>query len=96
MPGENITRTNVPHDYRLMQEELWQVVNELVDSITAVAVDWAAMKVIFDAHTHNADGSESGSYYVSPPRSNTADVTAGTASVVAADTVTTPTKMSHG
>lgn len=33
----------------------------------------------FDAHTHNADGAQVGSYFTSPPRSDTATVTAGTA-----------------
>lgn len=95
MPGESQTRTAMPNDQRILVEELWQITNELIDSIAAVAVDWAAMKVIFDAHTHNGDGSESGSYFTSPPRSDSATVTAGTLSPVAADTVTTPVKMSH-
>ena len=39
----------------------------------------------YNAHTHNADGSEGGAYFTSPPRTDTADVTAGTASI--ADTI---------
>ena len=53
---------------------------QLRQMFSAVLVDLANAKTIFDAHTHNGDGSEAGSYYTSPPRSNAADVTAGTAS----------------
>lgn len=42
--------------------------------------DLDANKAAFDAHTHNGDGAQVGAYYTSPPRSNTATVTAGTLS----------------
>lgn len=77
-------RENMPHDYSAMVEEMMEMINELADSV-------ADIKTIFDAHTHNADGSEAGAYFTSPPRSDAADVTAGTASTVAA----APTKISH-
>lgn len=82
--GNELDRVNMPHDYRLLVQELMEMVNELAVSITDI-------KTIFDAHTHNADGSEAGSYYTSPPRSDAADVTAGSASTVAS----APTKISH-
>lgn len=58
-----------------------------LDALTALAND---LKAKFDAHTHNADGAQAGAYYTSPPRTNTATVTAGTTGVtsVAAVTVT--------
>jgi len=84
MPGQAITRTAVPTNPRQMLEELWEVVNELVDTV-------ASMKTLFDAHTHNGDGAQAGSYFTSPPRSDAATVTAGTASAFPA----APTKMSH-
>lgn len=43
----------------------------------------------FELHTHNADGSEAGSYFTSPPRSDTATVTAGTAIVLTTGPITT-------
>lgn len=52
-------------------EELIQQVQALEDKLNAL-ID------AFNTHTHNADGSESGSYYTSPPRSNAATVTGGT------------------
>jgi len=77
------TRDSMPHDFRALISELMQMVNELSDSVTDI-------KTIFDAHTHNGDGAQAGAYYTSPPRSNAATVTAGTASTVAA----APTKIS--
>ena len=41
------------------------------------------IKADFNAHTHNADGAQAGSYFTSPPRSDAATVTLGTASSVA-------------
>lgn len=83
MAVNQFTRDSMPHDLRSLVSELMEMINELSDSVTDI-------KAIFDAHTHNADGAQSGSYYTSPPRSDAATVTAGSASTVAA----APTKIS--
>ena len=79
-----LDRSNMPHDYKLLVQELMEMINELSVSI-------ANVKTMYDAHTHNADGSEAGSYFTSPPRTDAADVTAGSASALAA----APTVISH-
>lgn len=60
-------------------------ITALAAEISATKVDVTALvalandiKAKYNAHTHNADGSESGSYFTSPPRTDAADVTAGT------------------
>ncbi len=80
----HVTRTNMPTNTRDIALECWEMLSEIVDWMTEVDAD-------FEAHTHNADGSESGSYFTSPPRTDAADVTAGTARTIA---VAVPTKMS--
>lgn len=77
-------RTNMPHSLRPLVLELMEMINELADSVTDI-------KTKYDVHTHNADGSEAGSYFTSEPVTDAEDVTAGTASVLAA----APTKISH-
>lgn len=84
MPGAGITRNRVPVDTRLMLSELWEVVNELI-----VQID--DLKVKYEAHTHNGDGAQAGSYFTSPPRTDAATVTLGSASTVG----TTPSRMEH-
>jgi len=77
MPGAGITRTNMPTNTRDIAEEAWQMLNEIVDWITEIDAD-------FEAHTHNADGAQAGSYFTSPPRTDAATVTLGTARTIAA------------
>lgn len=48
----------------------------------ALNTDVSAIVTAFNAHTHNGDGAQAGSYFTSPPRSDAATVTAGTASTV--------------
>lgn len=69
-----------------------EYLNNIRDQQTRAAVqgvfellkaDLDANKAAFDAHTHNGDGAQVGAYYTSPPRSNTATVTAGAASTFA-------------
>lgn len=66
-----------------------QYINNVSDPATRQALqgifdllqaDLAANKAKFDAHTHAADGAQVGAYFSSPPRTNAATVTAGTAS----------------
>lgn len=84
MPGQGISRTSVPTNTRAIAEELWEVVNE-------VLVQLADIKAKYEAHTHNGDGAQVGSYFTSPPRTDAATVTAGSASTVG----TTPARMQH-
>lgn len=57
------------------------LLNQVADRKTreALRLIYAELKTAFDSHTHNADGAQAGSYYTSPPRSDTATVSAGTA-----------------
>lgn len=55
---------------------------ELIDQIQALEDKINALITAFNAHTHNADGAQTGAYFTSPPRSDAATVTAGTASTV--------------
>lgn len=57
---------------------------ELIDQVAALEVKLNALITAFNAHTHNGDGAQAGAYYTSPPRTNAATVTAGTASTVTA------------
>lgn len=83
MPGSQYPRSSQSNDPTQLLHELWEIVNEVLVMLTEIKTD-------FEAHTHNADGSEAGSYFTSPPRTDTADVTAGTASTFGA----VPAKMS--
>ena len=56
--------------------------SDLVITLYTVLNQFAS---VYNVHTHNADGSELGAYFTSPPRTDAATVTAGTASV--ADTI---------
>jgi hypothetical protein len=60
-----------------------------LDALTALVND---LKAKFNAHTHNGDGAQAGAYYTSPPRSNAATVTAGTAGTTSVANVTVTTK----
>lgn len=60
-----------------------------LDALTALVND---LKAKFNAHTHNADGSQAASYFTSPPRTDAATVTAGTAGTTAVANVTITTK----
>lgn len=73
-----------------MSNEDSEIIEHLMGAIREIAADLAAIKVIFDAHTHNGDGAQAGSYYTSPPRSNAATVTSGTASAFATPTLVPP------
>jgi hypothetical protein len=57
---------------------------ELIDQVAALETKLNALITAFNAHTHNGDGAQAGAYYTSPPRTNAATVTAGTASTVTA------------
>ena len=59
-------------------KKLTEIVEATVEQLDA---DMTANKNVFDAHTHAADGAESGAYNTSTPQSDTADKTANTASV---------------
>ena len=76
-------RTSQSNDTGQLLLEMWEVMNEVITLLTEIKTD-------FEAHTHNGDGSETGSYFTSPPRTDAATVTAGSASTLGA----VPTKMS--
>lgn len=84
MPTQFHVRTNVPRDTMSMVEELWEMAHEIITLLEEIKLD-------FEAHTHNADGAQAGSYFTSPPRTNAATVTAGTASTLGA----VPIRMTH-
>ena len=71
-----------------MATNLNQHINNIPDPATRQAVrgivqeflaELSAFSTAFNAHTHNGNGAQAGSYFTSPPRSDTATVTAGTA-----------------
>ena len=64
------------------------LVNELRDDHATFKTVVDDLKAAFNTHTHNADGSQAGSYFTSPPRTDAAVVTAGTASEVTSSTPT--------
>ena len=69
------------------------LINELRDdhAVTKTLID--EIIVDFEAHTHNADGSEVAAYFTSVPKTDAADVTAGTDRTVdatALGTITAP------
>lgn len=82
--------------------ELAALVNDLAAAVNEIKADFNLLrtdatnlatlanevKADFNAHTHNADGAQVGSYYTSPPRTNAATVTLGTAATVLAADVT--------
>jgi len=57
------------------------LINQINDPAAkhAMQLIYDELKDKFDNHTHNADGSQVGSYYTSKPRSDAETVTAGTA-----------------
>lgn len=63
------------------ENNMHNLINQISDRKTREAMRdlYSELKTAFDSHTHNADGAQAGSYYTSPPRSNTATVSAGTA-----------------
>lgn len=76
-----------------MATNLNQHINSIADPTTRQAVrgivqdllaEIAALGAVYNSHTHNGDGAQAGSYYTSPPRSNAATVTAGTANLYTA------------
>ena len=77
-------RTDIEVDTKLMLAEIWKLTDEIVDMLAGIKGD-------FEAHTHNGDGAQAGSYFTSPPRVDAATVTAGTLRTVSAP----PTKMTH-
>lgn len=62
------------------------LVNELRDDHATFKTVVDDLKTAFNAHTHNADGGQAGSYFTSPPRTDAATVTLGTASEVTSST----------
>lgn len=60
--------------------------NALIADVEILRAGLAALVAAYNTHTHNGDGSQAGAYYTSPPRTNAATVTAGTAGTVTATT----------
>ena len=83
MPGSDYPRTAQSNDPTQLLHELWEIVNEALVLLTEIKTD-------FEAHTHNGDGAQAGSYFTSPPRTDAATVTAGTPRTLG----TVPVKMS--
>lgn len=76
-----------------MATNLNQHINSISDPTTRQALrgivqdllaEIAALGALYNDHTHNGDGAQAGAYYTSPPRTNAATVTAGTASTFTA------------
>lgn len=78
MPVDVTNELNTIRDTHT-RKAMQAIIDALRADINEIATDLADHKTIFDAHTHNADGAQAGSYYTSPPRSNTATVSAGSA-----------------
>ena len=75
--------------YKTSVDELKTAVDELID-------DHATLKTLtdevisdFDAHTHNADGSQGGSYFTSIPKTDAATLSGGTTRSIAASALAT-------
>lgn len=85
MPTQTHPRRNVPRGDKALIEEMWEMIHEAIDLLQEI-------KDEFEAHTHNADGGQLESYFTSPPRTDAATVTAGTASTLV---TAVPEKMSH-
>ena len=71
-----------------MATNLNQHINSIADPTTRQAIrgivqdllaELSAFATAFNAHTHNGNGAQAGSYFTSPPRSDAATVTAGSA-----------------
>jgi len=58
------------------------LVRKILEELGNIKTDLDEIKAQFDSHTHNADGSQAGSYFTSPPRTDAATVTAGTARTI--------------
>lgn len=65
------------------------ILKELQQKIEDIATLVNEIKADFNAHTHNADGGQAGSYFTSPPRSDEATVTEGTPLEVTSPDITT-------
>ena len=62
------------------------LLDELIIDHAAFITLTSELKSDFDAHTHNADGSQAGAYFTSIPKTDAATVSAGTTrSIAAAD-----------
>lgn len=62
-----------------MSSYIDSLINDISDPQTrrAVKAMYDEMASVINNHTHNADGSEAGSYYTSKPRTNAETVSAG-------------------
>lgn len=62
-----------------MSSKIDGIINDITDPQTrrAVKAMYDEMASVINNHTHNADGSETGSYYTSKPRTNAEGVSAG-------------------
>lgn len=67
-----------------MSSYIDSLINDISDPQTrrAVKAMYDEMASVINNHTHNADGSESGSYFTSKPRSDAETVSAGTAAKI--------------
>jgi hypothetical protein len=63
-------------------QNIYNLINQISDPAAreAIKLIYEDHKTVFEGHTHNADGSETGSYFTSPPRTDAATVSAGTPS----------------
>lgn len=60
-------------------DALTALTNDLKAKYNAAVTLINELKADFNIHTHNGDGAQAGSYFTSPPRSDAATVTLGTA-----------------
>jgi len=65
--------------YRDIDSDL---IRKILEELADVKKTLDEIKTQFDEHTHNADGSQAGSYFTSPPRTDAATVTGGTARTI--------------
>jgi len=73
-----------------MSRDIWEVLGHVMLALGEIKSDLADIKAKYDAHTHNADGSEAGSYFTSEPRTDAEGVSAGTASAIQTLATTVP------
>jgi len=67
------------------------LLDELIVDHAAFITLTSELKSDFDAHTHNADGAQAGSYFTSIPKTDAATVSAGTTRSIAAAVIPTLT-----
>jgi len=63
------------------------LIRKILEELANIKNDLDEIKTQFDAHTHNADGGQAGSYFTSPPRTDAATVTAGTVRTITISSV---------